>query len=210
MNGNILAVKPSLKTKEGEIQDMSLILTKLRRAVERFLDKHIAGVQGIVRVTVDKVINEETGEEEWVLYTTGSNLKEVLKFEGVDPVRTVTNDIFEIYEVLGIEAARNAIIDEIKAVLDEQGLDVDIRHVMLVADMMTRDGAIKQMGRYGVVATKESVLAKAAFETTVPVLVKAAVRGEVDYLRGPTENIIVGSRVPVGTGSVNVYIRVGG
>ncbi len=210
LNGNILAVKPSMKSKEGEIQDMSVILTKLRRAVERFLDKHIAGVQGIVRVTVDKVVDEETGEEEWVLYTTGSNLKDVLKFEGVDPVRTVTNDIFEIYEVLGVEAARNAIINEIKAVLDEQGLDVDIRHVMLVADMMTRDGSIKQMGRYGVVASKESVLAKAAFETTVPVLVKAAVRGEVDHLRGPTENIIVGSRVPVGTGSVNVYIRVGG
>jgi len=210
LNGNLLAVKPSLKTKDGEIQDMSLILTRLRRAVERFLDKHITGIQGIVRVTVDKVVNEETGEEEWVLYTAGSNLREVLTFEGVDPTRTVTNDIFEIVDVLGIEAARNAIIEEIKAVLDEQGLDVDIRHVMLVADMMTRDGAIKQMGRYGVVATKESVLAKAAFETTVPVLVKASVRGETDYLKGPTENIIVGSRVPIGTGSVDVYIRVGG
>ena len=210
LNGYILAVKPSLKSKEGEIQDLNVIITKLRRAVERFLDKHIAGIPGILRVTVDKIVNEETGEEEWVLITSGSNLKEVLKFEGVDPVRTVTNDIFEIYEVLGIEAARNAIINEIKAVLDEQGLDVDIRHVMLVADMMTRDGVIKQMGRYGVVASKESVLAKAAFETTVPVLVKAAARGDVDYLRGPTENIIVGSRVPIGTGSVNIYIRVGG
>ncbi len=209
LNGDLLAVKPSMKLKEGEETNLDIIVEKLRKAAERFLERHIAGVQGIMRVTVDRVVNEETGEEEWVLYTAGSNLREVLTFEGVDPTRTVTNDIFEIYEVLGIEAARNAIINEIKAVLDEQGLDIDYRHIMLVADLMTREGVIKQMGRYGVVALKESVLAKAAFETTVPVLVKAAVRGETDYLRGPTENIIVGSRVPIGTGSVDVYIRVG-
>ncbi len=181
----------------------------LKKANERFLERHISGVPGIIRVTVEKEVNEETGEEEWVIYTAGSNLAEVLKFEGIDPARTTTNDIWEIYRVLGIEAARNAIINEIKAVLEEQGLDVDYRHVMLVADMMTRDGIIKQAGRYGIVASKESVLAKAAFEITVPVLVDAAISGAKDYLRGPTENIIVGSRIPVGTGLVEVYMEVG-
>jgi len=203
-----LIIRPNIKIKENET-DEYVILEKLRKARDRFLDRHIAGIPNVVRVTLEKIVNEETGEEEWVIYTAGSNLKEVLLFEGVDPVRTITNDIFEIYEVLGIEAARNAIINEIKSVMEEQGLDVDYRHIMLVADIMTRDGRIRQMGRYGVVAVKDSVLTRAAFEITVPVLVGAAVRGEEDLLRGPTENIIVGSRVPIGTGSVDLYMEVG-
>ena len=206
---DLLIIRPNIKLKEGVEEDEYIILEKLRKARDRFLERHIAGISNIIRVTLEKILNEETGEEEWIIYTAGSNLAEVLKFEGVDPTRTTTNDIFEIYEVLGIEAARNAIIDEIKSVMEEQGLDVDYRHVMLVADMMTRDGKIRQMGRYGVVAVKDSVLTRAAFEITVPVLVGAAVRGEEDNLRGPTENIIVGSRVPIGTGSVDIYMEVG-
>jgi DNA-directed RNA polymerase beta' subunit len=205
--GLLLIIRPSIKLKE-ETVDEYVIYEKLRKAKDRFLERHIAGVPNIIRVTLEKEFNEETGKEEWVIYTAGSNLKEVLTFEGIDSSRTITNDIFEIYEVLGIEAARNAIINEIKSVMEEQGLDVDNRHIMLVADLMTRDGKIRQMGRYGVVAVKDSVLARAAFEITVPVLVGAAVRGEEDNLRGPTENIIVGSRVPIGTGSVDVYMEV--
>jgi DNA-directed RNA polymerase beta' subunit len=78
---------------------------------------------------------------------------------------------------------------------------------MLIADLMTRTGKIRQAGRYGVVAEKGSVLAKAAFEITIPVLRKAAVMGEEDRLRGVTENLIVGTRVPIGTGLVEVYMR---
>jgi DNA-directed RNA polymerase subunit A' len=184
-------------------------LEGLRKANERFLKKQIGGVSGIIRVTVEKTYNERLGEEEWVIYTAGSNLKDVLEFEGVDPTRTITNDILEVYKVLGIEAARSAIINEIKAVMEEQGLDVDYRHVMLLADMMTRDGVVRQAGRYGLVAVRDSILAKAAFETTITFLVNASATGEKDYLRGPTENIIVGSRIPSGTGSVEVYMEVG-
>lgn len=181
----------------------------LRKARDRFLKRHISGVKGIIRVTVEKVYNPELGGEEWVIYTAGSSLAEVLKIPGVDPVRTTTNDIWEIYRVLGIEATRAAIIEEIKAVLEEQGLDVDNRHIMLLADMMTRDGIIRQAGRYGIVAVRDSVLAKAAFEITIPILTDAAVSGEKDYLRGTTENIIVGTRMPYGTGLVEIYMEVG-
>jgi DNA-directed RNA polymerase beta' subunit len=160
-------------------------------------------VKSIEHVTVEKEGNE------WVIYTSGSNLKEVLKRPEVDHRRTVTNDIFQIYEVLGIEAARNAIIYELKKTLEEQGLDVDVRHLMLVADIMTRDGVIRQTGRYGIVSTKESVFSRAAFEITVPVLKNASLRGEEDRLKGVTENLIVGSRAPVGTGLVDVYMQIG-
>ena len=81
--------------------------------------------------------------------------------EGVDPTRTTTNDIHEISEILGIEAARNALIKEAHAVLEEQGLDVDIRHVMLVSDIMSNSGQIQQIGRHGISGKKSSVLARA-------------------------------------------------
>ncbi len=164
----------------------------------------IAGIKEIRRV----IIRREG--DEYVLYTEGSNLKKVMKVKGVDFTRTLTNNIYEIYEVLGIEAARNAVIREAVATLEEQGLEVDIRHIMLVADVMTADGELKQIGRHGVAGEKQSILARAAFEMTVNNLLEAAVKGEVDELRGITENIIVGQPIKLGTGDVELVLKMGG
>jgi len=130
----------------------------------------------------------------------------VLETYGVDPTRTVTNHVHEIAKTLGIEAARNALINEAMGVLEEQGLDVDIRHIMIVADIMTSTGEVRQIGRHGISGQKSSVLARAAFEITVPNIVAAAVKGESDPLRGVTENVIVGQSIPIGTGLVDLYM----
>jgi DNA-directed RNA polymerase subunit A' len=108
--------------------------------------------------------------------------------------------------ILGIEAARNALVHEAHNVLEEQGLDVDLRHVMLVADIMTKTGDVQQIGRHGISGDKNSVLARAAFELTIPHLVKAAITGETDPLKGVIENIIVGQSMPIGTGSVELFM----
>lgn len=126
----------------------------------------------------------------------------------MDKTRTTTNDIYAIYKVLGVEAARNAIINEAYNTLQEQGLNVDIRHIMLVADTMTADGTVRPIGRQGVSGEKSSVIARAAFEITVNHLLKAAKRGEVDELRGVAENIIVGQPIKLGTGSVELSVDV--
>jgi DNA-directed RNA polymerase subunit A" len=139
-----------------------------------------------------------------VVYTEGSNLEKVLEIQYVDKKRTSTNSIMEIYEALGIEAARNSIINEATRTLDEQGLTVDIRHIMLVADLMTNDGDVKAIGRHGISGRKSSVLARAAFEITSTHLLRAGITGEVDTLEGVVENIIVGQPVTVGTGAVNL------
>jgi DNA-directed RNA polymerase subunit A' len=171
---------------------------------KKLLDKvssfYIKGVQGIKRV----LVTEEHGE--WVIRTDGSNLSKVLEISGVDTSRTTTNNIHEIAKTLGIEAARNALIHEAKGVLEDQGLDVDFRHVMLVADMMTSTGEVQQIGRHGISGKKSSVLARAAFEITVPNIVDAAVKGESDPLEGVTENVIVGQSIPIGTGLVELYM----
>ncbi len=178
---------------------------KLGKAREKIMSAKIKGVKGIKRVIVQR--RDHEGRTEYVLITDGSNLAGVLGVKGVDPTKTTTNSISEIESVLGIEAAREAIIREIKSVLDEQGLDVDIRHIMLVADIMTWTGRVRQVGRHGVTGEKESVLARAAFEVTVRHLYDAAARGELDELKGVTENVIVGQVVPVGTGMVTLQMK---
>lgn len=158
----------------------------------------VQGIDDINRV----VVRKESGE--YILYTEGSNLNDVFDVVGVDTSRTRTNNISEIANVLGIEAARNAIIHETVSTLNEQGIAVDVRHLMLVADMMCMEGEIKQIGRHGIAGEKESVLSRAAFEVTVNHLLDAAVANEVDELSGVTENVIVGQPIQLGTGDVKL------
>ncbi|MFO8109889.1 MAG: DNA-directed RNA polymerase subunit A'' [Thermoplasmata archaeon] len=170
----------------------------LHNDVEHAKNTKIKGLKDVKRAVI-----RDTGEEH-IIFTEGSNLAEVLKIRGVDITNTTSNSPVEVFNVLGIEAARNSIIKEALDTLDEQGLDVDVRHVMLVADMMTNEGDIKAIGRHGVSGKKTSVLARAAFEITSTHLLRAAIVGEVDKLDGVAENIIVGQPITQGTGAVEV------
>jgi len=175
-------------------------LSKLAKEVSTTLVK---GIEGVKRVLARK------DKEEYVLYTIGSELKKLKnhKIEGIDFMRTTTNNIAEIEEVLGIEAARNAIIEEMLDTINEQGLDVDIRHITLITDAMTMDGEVKPIGRHGIAGEKASVLSRAAFEVTVDNLMEAAVYGEIDELKGVTENVIAGQLIKLGTGAVDLVAR---
>jgi len=174
---------------------------ELLQLVEKIKKISLKGIEGIKRVVIRKE------DDEYVLYTEGSALRKIMQFDGIDPNRTKTNNINEIAEVLGIEAGRNAIINEATDTLREQGLSVDVRHIMLVADIMTVDGEVKQIGRHGVSGEKASVLARAAFEVTVNHILDAAVRGDVDDLQGVTENVIVGQPIRLGTGAVELVAK---
>ena len=175
----------------------------LRKLLGKVASIRLKGFSGVSRA----LVTEEEGE--WLISTDGSNLSKVLMVPGVDPLRTTTNDPREIASTLGIEAARNAIIREAVGVLEEQGLDVDVRHIMLVADIMTWTDEIRQIGRHGVSGEKASILARAAFEIAVPTLVKASIRGMEDDLSGVTESVIVGQKIPVGTGLIELYMGSG-
>lgn len=161
----------------------------------------VQGIDDIKRVVVRKE------NDEYILHTEGSNLKDVFEIEGVDCTRTRTNNIAEISNTLGIEAARSAIIYEAFSTLKEQGISVDLRHIMLVADIMCMDGEVKQIGRHGIAGEKESVLSRASFEVTVNHLLDAAVAHEYDELSGVTENVIVGQPIQLGTGDVKLMVR---
>lgn len=192
-DNNRVIVTPELR--EGE---EATHMAKLQKTFEKVRNALIKGYSGIKRVLIKKE------GKELVLYTEGTNLKGTLRTSGVDNTRTISNHIHEIAETLGIEAARQVIISEAKGVLDEQGLDVDIRHIMLVADLMTATGEIRQIGRHGISGEQSSVLARAAFEVTVRHLIQASVIGEEDPLRGITENVVIGQLIPMGTGAIEL------
>ena len=179
---------------ESDSITVNTLLNKIRKTI-------VKGVPEIARVT----LKEENGE--WVIQTTGSNLLKVLEVEGIDKFNVRTNNIFEIGITLGIEAARNSLISELKATLENQGLEVDIRYLMLVADLMCHKGHLQQIGRHGIAGSKDSVLARAAFEITVPTIARAAKEGEIEELKGITENVIVGSQIPIGSGTVDIYMN---
>jgi DNA-directed RNA polymerase subunit A" len=176
---------------------------ELLQLVEQLREIVFKGIEDITRVVIRK--EQLDDGEEFVLYTEGSAFGDVMEIEGVDASRTTTNNIHEIHKNLGIEAARESIIEETMNTLEEQGLDdVNVRHLMLVADIMTNNGEIESIGRHGISGSKESVLARAAFEVTVNHLLDAAIHGEVDDLNGVTENVIVGKPIKLGTGDVDL------
>jgi len=188
------------KKKEDD-KDVIPSYTELLQLEDKIRDLRLKGVPGIKRANVQ--FEESTGE--YYLSTIGSNLARVSDMEVIDRSKTYTNNITEIHEYLGIEAARQAIVNEMELTLDGAGLEVDVRHLLLVADVMTSEGAVRAIGRHGVSGSKHSILARAAFEVTVNHLLQAGIIGEKDRLTGVAENIIVGQPVALGTGSVDLY-----
>lgn len=188
--------KITLKTKEeGHIR-------KLYELKENVRDLSVKGIKGVTQVLPVKRGNE------FVIVTAGSNLKKVLAIKYVDPARTTSNDLFEMNKVFGIEATRQTIINEVSKVIESQGLNIDIRHITLIADMMCFSGEIKGVTRYGVVKEKSSILARASFETPIRHLFSAGLTGEVDYLTSVIENVMMNQPVPVGTGLPDLVTKV--
>lgn len=180
-------------------KDAETTLRAIRKFANVLRNALIKGVPGITRAVVVK----EGGE--MFIRASGSNILGVLTHPAVNPKKIYTNSIKHIDAVFGIEAARNAILKEMKQVLDLQKLYVDARHIMLVADALCVEGIVKSVGRHGLSGQKAGVLGRAAFEETIKHLVNASVKAEEDKLVGVTENIIVGQTVPVGTGKIKLF-----
>lgn len=199
----VKAIKTRAKGFTNETTDNSIVFTQkgkpeeikdLYNLKEKIRAVKVKGVKGI-----SQVLPVKRGEE-YIVLTSGINLKDVLEMPEVDTTKTFSNDIHEVFKVLGIEAARQAIINEVYKVIEAQGLNIDIRHIMLVADIMTTNGMVKGITRYGVVSEKASVLARASFETPIKHLINAALEGEIDNLTSVVENVMINQPVPLGTG----------
>ncbi len=182
---------PESVSKDQEVDPIFKIKEKIKEIV-------IGGIPKIKQVL--PVL--ENGE--YVIKTAGSNFKAVLALDFVDPTKTITNDIFEIYDVLGIEAARQAIFNEIYSVIEQQGLNVNGRHIQLISDAMCVSGKILGITRYGIVKRKSSALSRAAFETPIRHLTEAALSGEINEFNSVNDRVMLNEILPVGTGLVDI------
>lgn len=176
-----------VKSKEENLNDVYKLKEKLKKIF-------ICGIKGIKQVLPMK------RDDEYIIVTGGTNLKAVLSFEEVDATRTYSNDLYEVLSILGIEATRQLVLNEIYKVYEGQGINVNVRHIMLVADTMCLNGSIKGITRYGVISEKSSVLARASFETPIKHLLNASTIGEIDELNSVIENVMLNQPVPIGTG----------
>ena len=197
-------IKAKLNDDSITVKAEDMQFKQIYKMKEKLKSLLVSGVPGIEQVLLVK------RESQYVVLTAGSNLAEILKVKGVDTHKTITNDINEISEVLGIETAREAIISEIYKVISKQGLDIDRRHILLVADAMTSSGSVKGTTRIGIISNKSSVLARASFETPIKHFVNASLIGQEDRLASVIENVILNQPIPVGTGLPGLLVKVTG
>ncbi|KAK7468334.1 DNA-directed RNA polymerase II core subunit rpo21 [Stygiomarasmius scandens] len=177
----------------------------------------LRGVQGIHRVFLtkhDRVDIKSDGslitekEVEWVLETDGINLKTVMCIDGVDFKRTYSNNCVEVFNVLGIEAARAAILKELRGVIEFDGSYVNYRHLAILCDLMTHRGSLMAITRHGINRADTGALMRCSFEETVEILMEAAAVGEKDDCHGIAENVMFGQMAPMGTGAFEVALDI--
>ena len=201
----------SEKDLKARIKDDSIIIKaekenfkeiyKLKEKLKKLI---VSGIKGIDQILLVKRDNH------FIILTTGSNLTDVLKVKGVDKNKTTTNNVHEICEVLGIEAAGQAIINEVDKVVSKQGLDISKKHIQLITDAMTTSGLIKGITRVGIISEKSSVLARASFETPIKQFINASIQGTKDDLKSVIENVMLNQPIPVGTGLPGLLVKVTG
>jgi len=189
--------------------------TFLRRVEAEILSgMNLGGIPGISKVfmrqTKPTFVDEKgkfAQKEEWVLDTEGVNLLAVMSHDSIDHTRTTSNDIVEIFEVLGIEAVRAALLNEIRGVISFDGAYVNYRHLAILVDTMTYRGHLMSITRHGINRVDTAPLMKCSFEETTDILLEASTFGEKDPLNGVTENIMLGQLAPVGTGSFSLVLN---
>jgi DNA-directed RNA polymerase subunit A" len=187
----------TLNASEFSFREIYTLKEKLKETI-------VSGVKGVSQILVVK------RDKNYVVVTLGTNLKDILAMKEVDGTRTISNDLHEVCEVFGVEAARQLIIDEIAYTLNNQGLDIDGRHLKLAADAMTNTGSVKGVTRMEIIAQKASILARATFETPDKQFVNASIKGDSDKLTSVVENIILNQPVPLGTGLPGLMVEVVG
>jgi DNA-directed RNA polymerase II subunit RPB1 len=172
----------------------------------------LKGYKGIKKVSLNKKKYDKYNKEtqtfdkviEWVLDTDGTNLTDILANPNLDSTRTISNDIREIYETLGIEAARNALHNELINVTSEGSMNY--RHLSLLIDTMTYKGYLMSIDRHGINRGDIGPLAKSSFEETTDMLINASIFSEYDNVNGVSANVMLGQQPTCGTGDCNILL----
>jgi DNA-directed RNA polymerase II subunit RPB1 len=218
-NSEKLIIRCRTISEPGEKEDAEIQANEdmfLQKLEVELLDKiNLRGIEGIQRVFMTnndeklQVVSERGQWEkvkEWYLETDGSNFKRVLAVEGVDAVRTYSNNCVEIYDTLGVEAGRAALYSELHLVISFGGSYVNYRHLSLLCDLMTQRGRLMSITRHGINRTDAGALSRCSFEETVEILMEAAAVGDRDDCEGVAENVLLGQVAHMGTGAFDVSL----
>ncbi|KAH7115917.1 hypothetical protein B0J11DRAFT_618316 [Dendryphion nanum] len=171
-------------------------------------DVVIKGYPDATRAIIKKSTTPNAlGQYECQLLVEGYGLRDCMTTPGIEPYKTKSNHVTEVKKVLGIEAARSTIIAEIGSVMGS--MDIDPRHMQLLADVMTFKGEVFGITRFGLQKTRDSVLQLASFEKTPDHLFEAASKGKIDHIEGVSECIIMGQSVKLGTGAMQIVYPLG-
>ncbi|CAA0835862.1 nuclear RNA polymerase C1 [Striga hermonthica] len=186
--------------------DRSRLQFELHELKAKLAKVVVKGINSIERAIIINEAKEKdpSGNKKLKLLVEGTGLLSVMGIDGVDGCKTTSNHILEVQQTLGIEAARQTIIGEIEYTMSTHGMTIDIRHMMLLADVMTFKGEVLGITRFGVQKMKDSVLMLASFEKTADHLFNASVNGREDKIEGVSECVIMGIPVQVGTGILKI------
>ena len=197
---------------QNGLEDQTDIISIFKSIQEDILNNVvIKGIKNITNIVMSekKTYIKENYEivphKSWILETDGVNLLNIFNSEYVDPENTYSNDIIEIYDVLGIEAARNMLIEEITSVMSDASY-INTKHINLLCDIMTNKGYLTSINRQGINRGDIGPLAKCSFEDTTDQLIKASIFGEKDKLNGVSSNIMMGQTIHAGTGLCNILL----
>lgn len=195
-------VKPRIRREEVHVVGVDRLYITTSRA--GFVSRSLVAVaiQGIPEVQRAIIAKEEAkgAATTFKLLIEGKNLLRVMGTEGVDAKRTTSNDVIEVEQTLGIEAARTVIMRELLVTYTDYGIELDKRHLTVLADTMTYKGMVLGITRFGIEKMKDSVLGNASFEKTPDHLFTAAAHSRVDDVNGVSACIIMGSPMEMGTG----------
>jgi DNA-directed RNA polymerase II subunit RPB1 len=200
---------------EGKSNDDQEDMISTLKVLEKTIlnDIILTGIKGVKNASMypnhnfklyEPTLKEFQQKTRWIIQTDGTNLKDIFMHPAVNAYETFSNDIYEIYETLGVEAARQAIFNEIYEVFNLSGNYVNSRHIQLLADIITNRGGLMSIDRHGINKSDRGPLAKCSFEETPDIIARAAIFGELDKVQSVSSNIMLGQEVPIGTGSVDI------
>jgi DNA-directed RNA polymerase II subunit RPB1 len=198
------------KNVSDRLNDINILKNIEKNMREKLIIKGINNIKNVTmreqNTSFVKVGDSFKQNKEWILDTDGINLREILNYSGVDATKTYSNDIYEMYEIFGIEAAKKILLTELRDVIDDAGNYVNYRHLSLLCDTMTNRGSLMSIDRFGINRGNIGPLAKCSFEETTDQLFKASMFGETDKLTGVSSNIMMGQIPPCGTGETDVIL----
>ena len=214
-NASSLVMRIQVNIKKTDIKcdqdDMICILKTLEKTILN--DIVLMGIQNIKSATMecnknyivyDKDADEFKKKKIWHIYTNGTNMSGLIKHPYIDHLKTLSNNIHEINNMLGIEAARNILYKEINEVFETAGSYINSRHIGLLVDVITNKGILMSIDRHGINKSDRGPLAKCSFEETPDILARAAIFSEVDNMSSVSSNIMLGQEVPIGTGCIDI------